>query len=115
MTGYNIYKKICALLGYSVGSDSHSDRRTERMTSIINQIAQDLKIDAISSLSEKIETTPQKKEALIYGCAMMLAVTESDSSHANLFGELYNAKRGAALSCTDTRQDTLPAPSEGGI
>lgn len=115
MTGYDLYKKICALLGYAVSTNTVGDRRAERMTDIINQISADLKMPKISRLSSEICAHPEKREALIYGCAMMLAVTEQDASNAAFFAELYNAKRTAALCEGDCRKDVLPVPGYGGV
>lgn len=114
MTGYDVYNKVCALLGYSSQEDNCTDRRAERMTDIINQITADLKTDSVNSLNEEIKTDTKKAEALIYGCAMMLAVTESDAGHAKLFADLYSAKRAHALCSSDNREDCLPAPVSGG-
>lgn len=115
MTGYDIYNRVCALLGYSTQEDNCTDSTTERMTDIINQIATDLKTDSINSLNEKIKTDTKKAEAMIYGCAMMLAVATGDAGHARIFADLYNCKRSAALCSSDKREDCLPSPSGGGV
>ena len=113
MTGYDVLKKVCFLLGYSFEEQVQSLRFTEKIEEFINHISLDLKIETVSSLTEKIETTSQKREALIYGCAMMLAVSESDGKMATLFADIYNSKRATVLSATDTRSDVLPISNTG--
>ena len=113
MTGYDLYKRVCGLLGYSLESETLNDKRTGRMTDIIGLLSDDLKIQPVASLSAELNAD-EKTEALVYGCAMMLAVTEGDDRNAAFFTELYNAKRAAALCCADTRRDVNPAPSDGG-
>lgn len=115
MQGYDIYKRICVLLGYNTENGELSDTRAGRMTDIINQISQDLRIEPIESLSQQMTVEPKKAEALVYGCAMMLAVSEGDASKASVYSQLYNAKRMSALCQKDIVEDTLPTNTDGGI
>ena len=114
MTGYDVYKKACALLGYSLTESVASDRRSKRMPDVLSQIGADLKVEIPESLSGEIVIEARKKEAFIYGAAMMLAVTENDSGHTRMFAELYNAKRASALCAKDSVTDTLPTAFDGG-
>lgn len=109
-----MYKKICALMGYSLTEGVASDRRNQRMNDILTQIGLDLKVEIPESLTTEIVIEAKKKEAFIYGAAMMLAVTEKDSGNASFFAELYNAKRSAALCDCDSVTDVLPTASDGG-
>jgi len=113
MTGYDIAKKVAALLGYSL-NDEHTTARKDRIFHIINRVSEDLNISAIDNLTAEITAPAVKIEALIYGSAMMLAVSESDAGHAQIFAQLYSAKRTAALSGTTTREDVLPTSDFGG-
>ena len=115
MTGYDVLKKVCLLLGYSFEEQVQSLRFTEKIEEFITHISLDLKIEPVGSLTERIETTSQKREALIYGCAMMLAVSENDGKMATLFADIYNSKRSTALSSKDTRTDVLPVSDTGGM
>ncbi len=114
MTGYDVYKKICALLGYSFTDTTANDRRLVRMQEIIEQISLDLKFESPKNLSQEIIIQAKKKEALIYGAAMMLAVTEGDSGKTKMFAQLYNSKRSTALCEKETLSDALPTTSDGG-
>ena len=115
MKGHDVYKKVCTLLGYSDFQGDFYNRKSQAVTGMINQIADDLKIGDIHRLSEEINAGVKQSEALIYGTAMLLALSESDNEKANLFTNLYNAKRSAALCETTRREDVLPVNSDGGI
>ncbi|MBQ6848129.1 MAG: hypothetical protein IJO62_04375 [Clostridia bacterium] len=113
MTGYDIYKRVCSLLGYKdFGNENDKGAVFHEM---LNQIASDLKLDETKSLSDEIPLTTPQKEAVIYGSAMLLAVSIGDSNCAKLYSELYNCKRSSALSSSDLRVDVLPTPQSGGI
>ena len=115
MTGYELYKKVCALLGYHY-TDKDSDNTTgTAFCGMINQIAADLKISEIKSLADKIELGLNKWEALIYGCAMLYATSLKDSGCVKMFSQLYTSKRGKALNDTAQREDILPKPVVGGM
>ena len=115
MTGYELYKKVCALLGYHY-TDKDSDNTTgTAFCGMINQIAADLKISEIKSLADKIEVGLNKREALIYGCAMLYATSLKDSGCVKKISQLYTSKRGKALNETAQREDILPKPVVGGM
>lgn len=117
MKGFDIYKRCIVLMGYtSSDSDAISDRTLiDRFPEIINQIAMDLKAEPIESLSEDIKLSAPKQEALCYGAAMLLALTEGDGAKNQLFAGIYNAKRAAALCETDSISDVLPSIGSEGI
>lgn len=113
MTGYDILKKSCALLGYdTIPDDNHL---SDRMAEIIQSVALDLKTDIPENFSEEFTVPPEKREAFIYGCTMMLAVTLSDASLISFYADLYASKRGCALNHTETREDVLPSTLGEGI
>lgn len=115
MRGNDIYKRALNLLGY-LSTDSVTvgeDRLLTRAPSLINQICIDLKIDGLELLSDSISATPEKADALCYGTAMLLALSEGDGVKNQLFAEIYNAKRAKALSKTETVADNLPTISYG--
>lgn len=115
MTGYNIYKRVCSLLGYNEDENTHNVAKAQAMTEIINRIMTDLKENEIENLSSVFNIEKEKEDALIYGCAMLLAVTMNDAAHAKVFSVIYNAKRSTSLAGTDIRVDVLPKPINGGI
>ncbi len=117
MTGYDIYKRALALLGYSAGGNETAENSSisARLPELINQILSELEIDLIESLADKIDTTPQKAEAIYYGTAMLIALSESDGTKNQIFAGIYNAKRAAALSKKDSISDVLPSVGSGGI
>ena len=58
MTGYDIYKKVLSISGYSTSEDDFLQQVTlERMPDIINQICFDLKLKTISELENTIVAT----------------------------------------------------------
>ncbi len=117
MTGYDIYKRASALLGYNIqnGETAEHSSLTNRLPHLINQILSELKIKEIESLYDKIDASPQKAEAIYYGTAMLIALSESDGTKNQIFADIYNAKRTSALSQTDTVLDVLPSVGSGGI
>ena len=117
MTGYDIYKRASALLGYNIqnGETAENHSLTNRLPHLINQILSELKIKPIENLYDKIELTSQSQEAVCYGTAMLIALSESDGTKNQIFANIYNAKRASALSETDTVNDVLPSVGSGGI
>lgn len=115
MTGYELYKRVCALLGYHYTDKDSDNAAGTAFCGMINQIAEDLKISEIKSLADKIEVGLNKREALIYGCAMLYATSLKDSGCVKMFSQLYTSKRGKALNETDIRDDILPKPVVGGM
>ena len=115
MTGNDLYKRTLGLLGYLNSNmvSANKDNLLKRATDIINQICSDLRLPSISKLSDKIEANALKTDALIYGTAMLIALTEGDGAKNELFASLYNQKRAAALSQIEIVEDKLPVTSDG--
>ncbi len=115
MTGYDVYKRVLNISGYLnngevvVGEQS----LTQRMPDIINQICQDLDIPQINSLEDSINAASQKIDALCYGTAMLLSLSEGEIEKNRLFTQIYNSKRMTALSKNEQIVDTLPTTSYG--
>ena len=117
MTGFEIYKRCLALLGYTSSDDETVQSKTllSRMPEIINQIALDLRLEPISSLSSKIDAEAEILDALCNGCAMLLALSEGDGGKNQLFATIYNSKRASALGGSYIKSDVLPSPFGGGV
>lgn len=115
MTGYDIIKRAMNLLGYSGNSDDpgRAVGETAKGAQIINQLLLDLNYGDIVSLSESLDISHSAEDALCYGTAMLLAITEGDAEKNRVFAEIYNAKRSAALAKTDTVKDCLPKVTVG--
>ncbi len=115
MTGYDIYTRVLNISGHLNSSETTVGNQMllERMPDIINQICLDLKIPQIKALADEIDISPKQEDALCYGTAMLLAVSESESEKNQLFTQIYNAKRAAVLSSKETVKDTLPSVSYG--
>lgn len=111
MTGYNIYKSAMLLLGYSVDNMtvSPTDDLLQRTLETINRISTDIKGPQFSSLSDEINISATKYDALCYGVAMLLSLTEHNSEKNRLFTDIYNAKRASALSQISHISDSIPA------
>ena len=115
MTGYDIYKRAINLLGYSENGKSIvlNDSIFDRSLDLINQIAEDINLPRIASLSEKFVIESKNLQALCFGTAMLIAISEGDSAKAGMFSQIYNAKRAAALNIISTVEDCLPTVSNG--
>ena len=115
MTGYDAIKRAMLLLGYSgeEGDPSESRGAAEKGLEIINQLLPDLNCGGISSLLDSLDIPKAKEEALFYGAAMFLALTEGDANKNHLFAEMYNAKRGTALAEISGVKDCLPNVTTG--
>lgn len=113
MKGYDILKKAALRAGISE-SDALSNAFAKKAAEFINQIANDLKIGEIASLSEEILCTEALAEALCCGVTMLISLDINDSEKNSVFTDIYNSKRAAALSQTDIVADVLPKPYGGG-
>ena len=115
MTGYDVYKKVLNISGRMNCADNSFSEQVllERMPDIINQICLDLKIEAISALENTVKATEKQIDALCYGTAMLLSVSEGETEKNRLFTQIYNAKRAAVLCETDKIEDSLPSVSYG--
>lgn len=117
MTGYDIYKRCMALMGYTESSGEVVIDHTliSRFTEFLNQIALDLKLPPVKNLSEKISASDAKADALCYGTAMLLSFSEGDMTKNQFFTNIYNSKRSSALSESSTISDVLPNVGSGGV
>lgn len=111
MTGNDIYLTVTTLLGFSEAlSDIHNDiALRERMLVTLNRIGADLcDMPPVKSLNDGINLSSAFCEALIYGVAMLISLTDGDSEKNSIFTSLYNSKRAAAKAQKATVNDTLP-------
>lgn len=115
MTGFDVLKRASGLLGASGAADVNAAPRLSAAEGleIINQLAADLKVRELSSISEELDIPAAKAEAICYGAAMLLALTEGDAGKNRIFSEIYNAKRGTALAETASITDRLPKVTVG--
>ena len=114
MTGYELYNKVCFLLGYYDFIQDNDSSKKLAFLGMINQITDDLKLKGIEALSDKMDIDLKYRDALIYGCAMLFSMSLKDSGCAKMYSVLYANKRSSVLSATDTRRDVLPKPLGGG-
>ena len=114
MTGYDIFKMVCALLGCEGFFENGDESKSVSFLYILNQILSDLKLPEVGALSSVIDLSQNQKETVVYGCAMLLAGNLNDMALANTFTQLYNGKRNGILCENTTRQDVIPTPSGGG-
>lgn len=117
MTGFDVYKRCMALSGHTFSDDEVIADKVliARIPEFINQIATDLKIENIENLSDEINASDIKIDALISGTAMLLALTEGDGDKNRIFTEIYNSKRSAALSESNRIADVFPGVGAEGI
>lgn len=115
MTGYDVIKRAMSLLGYSSaeGDPAESELTALKGLEIIRQLLMDLRCGGISSLSDNLDISGAQEDALCYGTAMLLALTEGDTNKNRLFAEIYNAKRGTALAEMSSVKDCLPKVTVG--
>ena len=115
MTGYDVYKRVLNMSGYLNNDYIILDEQSLiiRIVDMINQICVDLKIDAISGLEDQIKTENYKVDALCYGVAMLLSISDNEPQKNALFTQIYNSKRGAVLSQKEYIEDKLPTISGG--
>ena len=114
MTGYDIFKRVCGLLGYEGFFENADESKSVSFLYILNQIISDLKLPEVGALSSVVDLSQKQKESVVYGCAMLLAGNLNDMALANTFTQLYNGKRNGILCENTTRQDVIPTPSGGG-
>ena len=115
MTGNDIYRRVLGILGYLNTNiiNANEDNLLKRAPDIINQICMDLKIPQIERLSDEIKANEASIDALCYGTAMLMALVEGDGAKNQVFTQIYNSKRAAALSQIQKIEDKLPFVSYG--
>ncbi|MBO5322446.1 MAG: hypothetical protein J6B22_07610 [Clostridia bacterium] len=115
MTGTEIFNRVCFLLGYYDFLKDNDQTKKLALIQIINQIADDLNLSKIASLSDSLTLTSKQAEALIYGVCMLFALSLKDSNTAKVYSSLYSVKRSTALNIQAKREDVLPYPLDGGV
>ena len=111
MTGYDIYCRASALLGYSDdGFGRENESFSDEYVIFINRILSDLGCGRMIIPTDEIVLNDKQEEALIYGVAMLSAFSVADTLKAEVFAEHYRKKRAAALSDLTVISDTLPTP-----
>ena len=110
MKAFDIYKRAMRLLGYGdiLNDEALRQRFEEQSAELISQIAADLHIKEISSLSDELEADAQQLEALACGTAMLISLIEGDSSKNRIFTSLYNAKRASSLKAKAIIAEVMP-------
>ncbi len=116
MTGNNVVGKATYLLGYTDknGQSSEENIIKSRALEFINQISLDLGGDGqLKALYDIINIGKECEEALVYGVAMMLALSVGDSEKNSVFAKLYNLKRASAKFFVSSKKDSLPVTDGG--
>ena len=111
MTGNNVLNRVTALLGYTDknGQMSENNIIKSRLLDYINQITLDLDgTGDLKALYDIIKIKKECEEALIYGVAMLLALSVGDSEKNSIFANVYNFKRAAAKGNTVLKVDNMP-------
>lgn len=111
MKGNELLSRALVLLGRDGGID---DSLAVRGANVINQILLDLKLSPLERLSSDAGLSPAQEDAVCYGAAMLLSVTEGDTGRNAFLTQAYSAKRAAALAKTERVSDCLPTVTEGG-
>lgn len=116
MTGYDIFNRAVMLLGYTYpdGGITANNALLNRACDVIDQICSDLGVQRIDALECELNIDEKTADALLYGTAMLLSLTEGDAVKNQLFAQLYNAKRSAALASLHRIYDVLPT-DDGGV
>ena len=116
MTGYDVFNRAIMLLGYTYpdGGITANNALLNRACDVIGQICSDLGVQRIETLDGELNIGEKTADALLYGTAMLLSLTEGDAVKNQLFTQLYNAKRSAALASLQSVGDVLPT-DDGGV
>lgn len=115
MTGNKLFERVLSLLGYLNSHSVRADNENllKRAPDVINQVCLDLKIPTISRLSDNIKASDLALEALCYGVAMIMSLIDGDGARNKIFTDIYNSKRAAVLSSTESIEDKLPTIAYG--
>lgn len=117
MTGYDIYKKAAARLGDSDSLNGilEDSAKLNIALEAINQIAVDLKLQEINSLSDDMTLDKKQTDALCSGVAMLIALSDGNSEKNHIYTGIYNAKRAMVLADVSIIEDKLPFSESGDI
>lgn len=121
MTGHDVLRQAYVLLNYTdTNGNIHAGNNanlSKRALPIINQIYADLwqprRIGAVFSLLTSANQVLDLDDytainIMPYGVAMMLAQSDGDADNQSVYAELYNRRRGGAVTQSDRIQDRLP-------
>lgn len=117
MTVNEIFDRAVILLGYSNKDGGYDGLEIlkSRVLCCVNQILADLTTKGeLTNLSDTISIEGVGIEAVIYGVAMLLALSICDNEKNVLFAGLYNVKRATYKSSVHQKKDTLPL-DDGGV
>ena len=117
MTVNEIFDRVMALLGYSNadGDKNGLEVLKSRVIDCVNQILSDLSVEnSVTDFSDTLLVSGVCLDAVIYGTAMLLALTVCDNEKNVLFAGLYNIKRATYKSSVTTKKDALPI-DDGGV
>ena len=109
MTGYDIYQGAVALLGYDDRIHFEDDALSDVYLSFANHILSDIGCGELGTSSQEITLTPVQREAVVYGVAMLAAISVADTVKGEEYAKHYRRKRGAALSAVTEISDVLPS------
>lgn len=117
MTGYDIYKKSAARLGDSDSFNGILEDSSKLNIALeaINQIATDLKLHEINSLSDEMTIDNKQADALCSGVTMLIALSNGNTEKNNIYTGIYNAKRAMVLAEVSVIEDKLPFSESGDI
>ncbi len=111
MKGHNVFDDAIRLLGYTdfEGNIQDTSGLKARAVSVINSILADICSGVkITKLSDEIPLNEEQSDALVYGAAMLLALSDGNGEKNRIFAEIYNGKRAICKSDKSTVRDTLP-------
>ena len=117
MTVNEIFDRVLALLGYSNKDGGYEGLEVlkSRVIDCVNQILADLETEVmVSKLNDSLPVEGVGIEAVIYGTAMLLALSICDNEKNVLFAGLYNIKRATYKSNVYQKKDALPF-DDGGV
>ncbi len=108
MSGYDIYKKALVRLGL----EKFDQKYYEVGFQFLNEIAADLRLGELKSLSDDLILNDDLRETMLTGLLMLLSLNIGDTIQNNLYTDLYNAKRAKVLSSNETVIDVFPTAKE---
>lgn len=115
MSGYDIYLKALSLLGYKDKSDTDSKSLLRRAFVAVCEICSDLSVDPPVAVNEKIQASKKAIEAIPYGVAMLISLSEGDAVSNRFFTEVYNAKRAMVKAAVSSVADVIPTDNGGTV
>lgn len=116
MTGYDIYERAMTLLGATDAAGNVKDGQSIVPVALeaVNRIGEDLfSMEDIKNIFDEIDTDQKTAGVMVYGVAMLLALTFGDAVQNKVFCELYNSLRGSVKSHVCGVKDVLPVAQEG--